>query len=327
MWKTCSAILALTMGLGAAPLHAQSQAAPATWPNQPVRLVVPFPAGGGVDNLARQLAESLAGEWGQSVVVVNRPGGSTIVGTNSVINANDNHTLLFTTDATFSMVAKINPNAQFALGKDLDPVALVAEFNQMLVGKPEFAADSLPELLAKGKAGHEFTYASYGSGSEPQLAIEMLKHLSGVDIRHIPYKGVPQALNAVVAGEVDFTTSGTKTIEPLVQSGKLTPLAFTGPQRDDLFPNVRTFTELGMPEVNANVVIGLFAPTALPAEARTAVQQGVAKALANEALTQRAIIDRGFIRPTFAGDNLMPYFDQRAQQRAKVIEIADIRVE
>lgn len=319
MWRQMTQAMVLAVGALAA-----SSAVAQQWPSQTVTLMVPFPAGGGVDNLARILAEKLSNEWDQSVVVMNRPGGSTIVGTNAAINATDDHTLLLTTDATFTVVPRVNPNASHKLGHDLEPVALVAEFNQMLVANAEYAPDSLPQILSAGKDGKEFTYASYGVGSEPQLAIEMLKHLTGLEIRHIPYKGVPQALNGVVAGEVDFTTSGTKTIEPLVRGGKLVPIAFTGPERDDLFPNIRTFAEHGLEGVTANVSVGIFVPTSLPESARETIRHGVNEALQNDDFHQRAIVDRGFVRPTFVGDDLMQFFSERDAERAQVVEIAQI---
>src|SRR5690606_26036492 len=124
--------------------------------------------------------------------------------------------------------------------------------------------------------------------------------------------------------EVDFTTSGTKTIEPLVRGGKLVPIAFTGPERDDLFPNIRTFAEHGLEGVTANVSVGIFVPTSLPESARETIRHGVNEALQNDDFHQRAIVDRGFVRPTFVGDDLMQFFSERDAERAQVVEIAQI---
>jgi tripartite-type tricarboxylate transporter receptor subunit TctC len=253
-------IASAVLGLGTLQVHAQE------WPSRPVRLVVPYPAGGGVDVMARALAQKLQERWNQSVIVDNRPGANTLLGTEAVARATDQHTLLFTTDATFTINPHLYDKLPYSLERDFSPVTQLVSFSQMLVVNAALPANNLNELvaLARQKPG-ALTYASYGPGSQPQLATEMIKQKTGTFIVHIPYRGIPQAVMAVVGNEVPMTWSGIPSARAHLASGKIKALAYGGKTRASAYPEVPTVGELGFPEVDANVWIGLFAPTALPA--------------------------------------------------------------
>lgn len=253
-------IASAVLGLGTLQVHAQE------WPSRPVRLVVPYPAGGGVDVMARALAQKLQDRWNQSVIVDNRPGANTLLGTEAVARATDQHTLLFTTDATFTINPHLYDKLPYSLERDFSPVTQLVSFSQMLVVNAALPANNLNELvaLARQKPG-ALTYASYGPGSQPQLATEMIKQKTGTFIVHIPYRGIPQAVMAVVGNEVPMTWSGIPSARAHLASGKIKALAYGGKTRASAYPEVPTVGELGFPEVDANVWIGLFAPTALPA--------------------------------------------------------------
>ena len=174
------------------------------WPSKPVRIVVAYPPGGGIDVMARQLADKLQPAWGQPVVVENKPGANTIVAADAVAkSAPDGHTILMTTDATFSINPHLYSKLPYDARRDFIPATMLVLLHQFLVAHPSLPANSLPELiaLAKAKPG-TINYASYGSGSQPHLAGEMLKHKAGIDLVHVPYKGISLAVPAVVAGEV-----------------------------------------------------------------------------------------------------------------------------
>src|SRR5688572_6501935 len=158
------------------------------WPTKPVRIVVAYPPGGGIDVLARQLADKLTPAWGQPVVVENRPGANTIVAADAVAKS-DNHTILMTTDATFSINPHLYAKLPYDAQRDFIPVTMLVLLHQLLVAHPSLPANNLDELikLAKAKPG-SINYASYGSGSQPHLAGEMLKNKAGIDLVHIPYK-------------------------------------------------------------------------------------------------------------------------------------------
>jgi tripartite-type tricarboxylate transporter receptor subunit TctC len=217
-------------------------------PAKPVRIVVAYPPGGGIDAMARQIADRLTAAWGQPVVVENKPGVNSIVATDSVAkSAPDGYTVLMTTDATFSINPHLYAKLPFDPQRDFIPVTMLVLLQQLLVAHPSLPANSLDELikLAKAKPG-SINYASYGSGSEPHLAREMLKNRAGIDLVHIPYKGIALAVPAVMAGEVQLTFAGIATS--------------SGAQRSPLFPQVPTFSELGYPEVETHAWFGLFLP-------------------------------------------------------------------
>jgi len=231
------------------------------WPTRPVKLIVPYPAGGGVDVMARALAQRLQDKWQQPITIDNRPGANTLIGTEAVARSTDNHTLLFTTDATFTINPHLYSKLPYDADKDFAPVTQLVAFSQMLVANASLPANTLKELLALAKAKPgSLSYASYGPGSQPQLATEMLKQKAGVFIVHIPYRGIPQAVTAVVSGEVPLTWSGIVSARPHIASKRIKPLAYGGKTRAAAYPDVPTMTELGFPEVDANVWVGVFAP-------------------------------------------------------------------
>lgn len=247
--------------LFAALCVAAGSASAQEWPTRPVKLIVPYPAGGGVDVMARALAQRLQDKWQQPITIDNRPGANTLIGTEAVAKSTDNHTLLFTTDATFTINPHLYSKLPYDADKDFAPVTQLVAFSQMLVANASLPANTLKELLALAKAKPgSLSYASYGPGSQPQLATEMLKQKAGVFIVHIPYRGIPQAVTAVVSGEVPLTWSGIVSARPHIASKRIKPLAYGGKTRAAAYPDVPTMTELGFPEVDANVWVGVFAP-------------------------------------------------------------------
>ena len=219
------------------------------WPSKPVRIVVAYPPGGGIDVLARQLAEKLTPVWGQPVVVENKPGANTIVATDAVAkSAPDGHTLLFTTDATFSINPHLYARLPYDAQRDFVPVTMLVLLQQLLVANPALPADSLEELirLAKSKPG-TINYASYGSGSQPHLSGEMLKHKAGIDLVHVPYKGISLAVPAVIAGEVQLTFAGIATSSAPLKAGRIKALAIGGAQRSPLLPWCRPSPSSAIP--------------------------------------------------------------------------------
>jgi len=250
----------IAIGITALCLAAGSAVAQ-EWPTRPVKLIVPYPAGGGVDVMARALAQRLQDKWQQPITIDNRPGANTLLGTEAAARATDNHTLLFTTDATFTINPHLYTKLPYDADKDFAPVTQLVAFSQMLVANANLPANNLKELLALAKAQPgSLSYASYGPGSQPQLATEMLKQKAGVFIVHIPYRGIPQAITAVVSGEVPLTWSGIVSARPHIASKRIKALAYGGKTRAPAYPDVPTMTELGFPEVDANVWVGVFAP-------------------------------------------------------------------
>src|SRR5678815_4404121 len=266
------------------------------WPSKPVRIVVAYPPGGGIDVMARQIAEKLTGAWGQPVVVENKPGANTILATDAVAKSPaDGHTILMTTDATFSINPHLYSKLPFDTQRDFIPVTMLVLLQQLLVANPSLPANTLAELirLAKEQPG-KINYASYGSGSQPHLSGEMLKYKAGIDLVHVPYKGISLAVPAVIAGEVQLTFAGIATSSGPLKAGRIKALAIGGAQRSPLFPQVPTFAELGFPEVETHAWFGLFLPAGAPREAIARLYQDASKLLQDPEFRQKQLIDRGY---------------------------------
>ena len=229
-----------------AAVHAQE------FPGKPVRIVVPYPPGGGVDGMARPIADRLSRLWNQPVVVENKPGASTIIGSDFVAKAApDGLTLLLTSDSSITSNPHLYPKMPFDPVKDLAPVTQLIDLFQMVVAHPSVPARTMQELveLAKARPG-TLNYGSYGSGSQPNLLFEALKAQTGVNIAHIPYKGIAPALTAAVAGEVQMTLGGTATSRGYFVAGRLKPLAIARQQRLPAMPDVPTLRESGFPDID-----------------------------------------------------------------------------
>ena len=299
------------------------------FPTKPVRIVVAYPAGGGIDVMARQIAEKLSGSWSQPVIVENKPGANTIVAADTVAKAApDGHTILMTTDATFS----INPHLYKKLPYDAErgfiPVTMLVLLQQMLVAHPSLPANNLAELiaLAKQKPG-TINYASYGSGSQPHLAGEMLKHKAGIDLVHVPYKGISLAVPAVMAGEVQLTYSGIATGMGPVKAGRIKAIAIGGKSRSPLLPEVPTFTELGYPEVETHAWFGFFLPAGSPTEAVTRVSQETRKILEDPGFRQKALLDRGYEPVGSSPEEFASYIESDREKRGLAVKISGARAE
>ncbi|MBM3518557.1 MAG: tripartite tricarboxylate transporter substrate binding protein, partial [Alphaproteobacteria bacterium] len=191
------------------------------FPNKPIRVVVPYPPGGGVDGLARPLADRLSKRWGQTVLVDNKAGAATQIGGDFVAKAApDGYTLLLTTDQTITSNPHLYATMPFDPMKDLAPVTQLIDLHQMVVAHPSVTANTMQELVALARARPgSLNYGSYGSGSQPHLLFEALKAQTRVQIAHIPYKGIAPALTAAIAGEVQLTLGGAGTTRGHFQTG------------------------------------------------------------------------------------------------------------
>jgi tripartite-type tricarboxylate transporter receptor subunit TctC len=299
------------------------------WPARPVRIVVAYPPGGGIDVMARQIADRLTTAWGQPVVVENKPGANTIVATDSVAKSvPDGYTVLMTTDATFSINPHLYAKLPFDPQRDFAPVTMLVLLQQLLVAHPSLPANSLDDLikLAKAKPG-TINYASYGSGSQPHLAGEMLKNKAGIDLVHIPYKGISLAVPAVMAGEVQLTFAGIATSTAPLKSGRIKALAIGGTQRSALFPQVPTFTELGYPEVETHAWFGLFLPAGSPREALTRIYRDTKAILDDPEFREKQLIDRGYEVVGSGSEEFAAYLRKDRESRARAVRISGAKAE
>ena len=246
--------------LSAAPAQAQG-----TWPDKPLKLVVPYPAGGNADNTARLLATQLGQRLGQQVVVDNRPGGSGTIGAAVVAKAPaDGYTLLL--DATaFTVNPSLFPKLPFDAAKDFAPISLVLQVPLLMVVSANSPFQSVADVAkaAKARPGH-LTYASAGNGGAQHLAGELFKQGQKVALTHIPYRGGAPALTDLIGGQVDLMFSATTASGPFVKSGKLRALAISSPRRVEGWESVPTVAESGVPGFQVSEWNGLFAPAGTP---------------------------------------------------------------
>ena len=246
--------------LSAAPAQAQG-----TWPDKPLKLVVPYPAGGNADNTARLLATQLGHRLGQQVVVDNRPGGSGTIGAAAVAKAPaDGYTLLL--DATaFTVNPSLFPKLPFDAAKDFAPISLVLQVPLLMVVPANSPFQSVADVAkaARARPGH-LTYASAGNGGAQHLAGELFKQGQKVAMTHIPYRGGAPALTDLIGGQVDLMFSATTASGPFVKSGKLRALAISSPRRVEGWESVPTVAESGVPGFQVSEWNGLFAPAGTP---------------------------------------------------------------
>ncbi len=243
--------------------HAQSAPA-AHYPNRPVRYVVGGTVGGGADSLARAIAQKLGEQWGQQVIVDNRPGGGGIVASEIVAKSPpDGYNLLmaFTSHVTNP---SLYPKLSYDAVKDFAPVTLIATIPNILVLHPSVAADTVPALVALAKK-KSLSFASTGSGASTHLSGILFAHLTGTKILHVPYKGAAPAITGVMSAETDMMFANMLPILPHVKSGRLRGLAVTGARRSAAAPELPTISESGVPGYEANAWFATYVPAGTPA--------------------------------------------------------------
>jgi tripartite-type tricarboxylate transporter receptor subunit TctC len=253
-----------------------------TYPTRPVRMIVPYPAGGSIDLAGRRLAEALATELGQPVVVDNRAGANGVIGTEAVAHAApDGHTILFTTLAAHAGNPALRKELPYDSVKDFAPVTVVNSIPLVLVVHPSSPAKSVADLvkLAKEQPG-KITYASFGTGGMAHLAGVQLALMGGIDIVHVPYKGGAPALADVLGGHVYCFFSGLNSALPHINSGKLRALAVSGTTRARVLPDVPTVSETpGFKDYEASVSPAVWAPAKTPPEIVARLQRAIAKVI------------------------------------------------
>jgi tripartite-type tricarboxylate transporter receptor subunit TctC len=266
----------------AALLSPPAMAQTPAFPTKTVKIIVPFAPGGGNDAFARQIAHALTDAWKQPVIVENRPGAGGNIGTAAAASAPaDGYTLLLGHTGTLS----INPGLYgsklpYKPQSDFIPVSLVASTPLLLVVNPAVKMSGLSEIVARAKASpNELNYASSGSGTGSHLSGELLKHMAGVQITHMSYKGTAPALTDVLGGQVQMMFGVVPTVLPQIKAGKLTAIAVTGKTRLPSLPNVPTMSEAGLPGYESTLAYGILAPKGTPDAIVKEIHTQISKAL------------------------------------------------
>ncbi|MDB5903380.1 MAG: tripartite tricarboxylate transporter substrate binding protein [Betaproteobacteria bacterium] len=252
-----------------------------TYPTKPVNLVVTVPAGGSIDAVARIVAQGLGGALGQPVVVQNRAGAGGTIAADYVAKAPpDGYTLLITSSSTLAIEPYLYKSLPFDPEKNFAPVIMPARQNLILVVHPKLNVSTYKEFVPLLKAqSAKLNYGSSGEGTLPHLAGVLFNAYTGTNAHHVPYKGIAPAMNALVSGEVDFMFDSASTIEQ-IRSGKLRALAVIGPKRLPVLPEVRTFRELGLPQMEAaRAYYAILAPAGTPADVVQRLNRDIARVL------------------------------------------------
>jgi len=282
---------ALGLGLAAAFLAlpmtgAQAQGA---YPNKPIRLIVPYPPGGGTDIVARLVAQKMTQSMGQQVIVDNKPGASTIIGTEMLAKAApDGYTFGLVTDS-HAINPTFFPKLPYDSVNDFAPITQLVFVPLVMVAHPSLGVKTLPELiaLAKRQPG-KINFASIGNGSPHHLSMEWFKSMSGTFMTHIPYKGVAPALADLVAGQVDVMFTGTSSAAPYARQGRLVPLAVSSAKRQPSFPDTPSVAEApGMAEFDFMTWYGMAAPAGTPRDIVLRLQREIAAALGQPDVKER----------------------------------------
>src|SRR6478672_4703401 len=301
--------------------------ASALYPDRIVRIVVPFAPGGGTDVVARTLAQEMAKDLGASIIIENKPGAGTIIGTQAVAtSAPDGYTLLM---GTFANAVNPSRNAKlpYDAHKDFAAVALVARSFNIVVVNPKSPIKSIADLIAAAKAEPDkLSYGTYGTGTSAHLAGELFKHMVGVKLTTVPYKGAAPAITDLLGGQIHVIFTTVASAASLVESGQLRAIAVTSAERSAAFPQLPTVAEAGVPGYAAEAWYGLYAPAGTPAAVIDRLNKSAATAVQSEAFKKLAV-NEGLILVARPPEVFEQYVRGEEERWRKLIQDAGIKIE
>ncbi|QJR13764.1 Bug family tripartite tricarboxylate transporter substrate binding protein [Usitatibacter palustris] len=309
---------ACAVGLLALPPLARAQ----PYPAKPVKIVVPFAAGGPADIYARAIGEKLTAALGQPFVIENKPGGGSIVGTDTVAKSPaDGYTLLMMSN-THTVNESLIPERPFVLMRDFVPVAPVNSSDLLMVVHPSVPANTVREFVAAAKAKPgSLNYASSGPGTPYHMAGELFKAMAGVDVVHVPYKGSSGARTDILGGQVQMMFDAITTMAPHVRAGKLKALGSTGKARSSVLPDVPTVSEAGVPGYEAVIWLGIMAPAATPRAIVDKLNAEITKA-ANAPEMKEAWAKQGAVAMSMSTAEFARYMNEDIEKWARIVKIS-----
>ena len=313
---------ATLLALSVPAVHAQE------WPTQPIKLIVPFAAGGGVDILARSLSQRMSTKLGQQMIVDNRTGAGGNVGVVAAAKAPaDGYTLVMTTTGTHAINPGLYKSLPYDPIKDFAPISLVASVPNLLVVHPSVPAKDVKELIALAKNGpKELSFASFGNGTSNHLSGEMFKSIAKVKALHVPYKSATQAVTDLMAGQTDFAFVNAPLALPYVQAGKLRALAVTGAKRSPSMPEFPSMAEAGLPGFVVESWYGLMAPAGTPQAIVDRLNKETLAALADPEV-RAFFVKQGADIETSTPEQFLQRIRTESEAWAKVIKSANIKVD
>jgi tripartite-type tricarboxylate transporter receptor subunit TctC len=323
--RRCQVLFALAAGALSSMLP--SDGALAFYPERIVKIVVPFAPGGGTDSVARTLAQEMAKDLGQSVIIENKPGAGTIVGTQAVATSEgDGYTLLMGTFAN-AVNPSLNVKLPYDPHKDFAPVALVARSFNVVVVNAKSPYHSIADLIGAAKAEPDkLSYGTYGSGTSAHLAGELFKSMAKVNLTMVPYKGAAPAITDLLGGQIQVMFTTVASAASLIEAGQLRALAVTSAERSPAFPNVPTVAEAGVTGYSAESWYGLFAPAKTPPEVIDRLNKSAAAAVKAESFKKLGV-NEGLVMVAEPPAELDRYFRGEEARWRKVIQEAGIKVE
>jgi tripartite-type tricarboxylate transporter receptor subunit TctC len=300
----------------------------ASFPDRPVHIVVPFPAGGSNDVVARFLGLKLGEFWGQSVIIDNRAGAGGNIGAEAVARSNpDGYTLLLTAPPPLAVNQSLYPHLAFDPATDFAPVALVASVQIVLAVNPAVKASDVAGLIALAKASPgTMNFGSSGYGSTNHLAGELFKKLAGIDIVHVPYRGAAPAMNDLVAGQIPILFDNMPAVQPQALAGAIRALAVAGHSRSPLFPNLPTMVEAGVPGFEASSWFGLVAPARTPPEVLQGLTDAVMKVLGDPDMVKK-LADVGAEPGSLSGNEFGAFLHAESDKWGKVVKDAGVVIQ
>jgi tripartite-type tricarboxylate transporter receptor subunit TctC len=297
------------------------------YPERPLRIVVPFAPGGGTDVIARTLAQEMAKDLGVSLIIENKPGAGTIIGTQAVAASRpDGYTLLM---GTFSHAVNISLSAKLPYDphKDFAPVALIARSFNLVVVNPTSAVRTIEDLIAAAKASPEkITFGTFGVGTSAHLAGELFNDMARVKLTAVPYKGAAPAITDLIGGQIDVMFTTVASAASLVESGQLRAIAVTSAERSPAFPQLPTVGEAGVPGYAAESWYGLFAPAGTPVDVVERLNHSAALAVQSEAFRKLGV-NEGLVTVALPPEELDRYVRGEEERWRRVIRDAGIKVD
>ncbi|MES2281548.1 MAG: tripartite tricarboxylate transporter substrate binding protein [Pseudomonadota bacterium] len=312
--------IATLAGLTASPAFAQ-----AAWPAKPVRLIVPYPAGGPVDQLARAIAPKLGEQLGQSIIIDNRAGASGTIGIDATVKAEpDGYTFGFGVPGGITVLPHLQKLPYAVEG--INYVSLVARVPQVIAVSPQLKVNTLKELIALAKAEPgKLNYGSAGNATTPHLGVELLSQEAGIKMTHVAYKGAAPAVTALLGGEVQVLAADLSALLPFLSRG-IKILAVSGPRRVDALPNVPTTTELGLPQVYVESNYGFIAPAATPVAITQKMRDALVAVLAMPSVRAQ-IAAQGAIAISTTPEEYRKLMQQESVKWAAVVKKGQITLE
>lgn len=304
--------------------HAQTAQA---YPNKPIRFIVPYAPGGSTSQVARLVAAKMTENWGQQVLIDNRGGANTVIGTDALAkSAPDGYTIALHT-STLATLPHLLSTLPFDPIKDFAPISTLVTTQLVLVLHPSVPANNLKEFIALAKAKpNELNFAAVGTGSSTHLAGEMFKSVAGVKMQHVPYKGTAPALTDLIGGQIQLNFDTPITSLPHIRAGKLKAIAVTGKTRLASMPDVPTFAEAGLPEYDFQLWFGVLAPAATPKDIVNKLAAEIARILALPEVKE-SLTAQGIDPQSMAPDQFGAMIKTDLERYGKVIKAAGIKIE